>query len=696
MKRLFVFVALISLAIAAGARAGEEPKAGGGGFAAPGVARAVVANAWGAGKSAAQWHIESIDKIVNLTDLQKKAMTGIIEARDKAVQEFQAKNAEKVKQAGNVMVEAYKGKDKDAIAKSQKAYQELYAPMHEAMKKAQKDLDSVLTAEQTEKLQESRATAWIKASTDPVQLTEEQMKKAKDVYKEAMKAGGYEALGRGMSDKIQDILTPEQKAAIYKHRAMSYVKSMFSQAKLTSEQTKQVEAAVDAMGKEQNFKFDWAKVQQLNEKIEAVLTAEQKEAIKKARSAWTPIQPGAAAPGARAGGGGLNPAPQTKPAEKKEPGAKVMQLPGGGVHVIIGEGAEVRELRARPATEKPAPKTAEGVQATLVPGGGLKFVIREGAEAGEGKAKPGCEKPADRPPEGIKVHRLPGGGIQVIIGEGAEAQKGEAQKEMQKALERARNALQDTMKSAKARMGEKVKRQHELAELALQTYQKIEALGEDKKAESQELWRKLERIQGELRGTFGPAPAPMTPQPGFWGGPGAPMPGGSPGAMMPGAPMLGGRPGMPMPGGPMPGMPMPGGPMPGMPMPGAMAPGVPLAGGAAGAGNFFYWNREALERRLKELKEKAEQLAKAGKEDEAKRAKHEAHELQEQLQRLPGQPQWQVITPGRTINIAPGQPLNVPRMGPDPAIQELRNQMQELRRQIEELKSAVRKAGEKK
>jgi predicted transcriptional regulator len=652
MKRLFVFVALISLAIAAGARAGEEPKAGGGGFAAPGVARAVVANAWGAGKSAAQWHIESIDKIVNLTDLQKKAMTGIIEARDKAVQEFQAKNAEKVKQAGNVMVEAYKGKDKDAIAKSQKAYQELYAPMHEAMKKAQKDLDSVLTAEQTEKLQESRATAWIKASTDPVQLTEEQMKKAKDVYKEAMKAGGYEALGRGMSDKIQDILTPEQKAAIYKHRAMSYVKSMFSQAKLTSEQTKQVEAAVDAMGKEQNFKFDWAKVQQLNEKIEAVLTAEQKEAIKKARSAWTPIQPGAAAPGA----GGARPNPAPKPAEKKQPGAKVMQFPGGGVQVIIGEGAEVRELRAKPATEKPPEKT----------------------------------------PEGVKVDRLPGGGIQVIISEGAEAKRGEAQKEMLKALERARSTLQDTMKSAKARMGEKVKRQHELAELALQTYQKIEALGEDKKAESQELWRKLERIQGELRGTFGPAPAPMTPQPGFWGGPGAPMPGGSPGAMMPGAPMLGGRPGMPMPGGPMPGMPMPGGPMPGMPMPGAMAPGVPLAGGAAGAGNFFYWNREALERRLKELKEKAEQLAKAGKEDEAKRAKHEAHELQEQLQRLPGQPQWQVITPGRTINIAPGQPLNVPRMGPDPAIQELRNQMQELRRQIEELKSAVRKAGEKK
>ena len=89
------------------------------------------------GKTAAQWYIDSIDKIVHLTDAQKKAITATIEARGKASQEFQAKNAEKLKAASATMVEAYKTKDNDFIAKVKKAFMDLNAPMYEGMKKSQ-------------------------------------------------------------------------------------------------------------------------------------------------------------------------------------------------------------------------------------------------------------------------------------------------------------------------------------------------------------------------------------------------------------------------------------------------------------------------------------------------------------------------------------------------------------------------------
>jgi Spy/CpxP family protein refolding chaperone len=266
------------------------------------------------GKSAAQWYIESIDKIVNLTDAQKKAVTETIEARDKAMREFQTKNAEKLKAASAAMMEAFKSKDKDAIAKSQKAYQEIYAPMHEAMKKSQGELDNILTPQQKEKLQESRMTSWIKALTDPAQLTDEQMKKLKAAYAELTKATGHEGMERKLPETVQNILTAEQKATIAKHRAMMYVKAMFARAKLTDEQMKRVEAMADELAKDQKAKLglDWQVYNKLAEKIRELLTAEQKEAIR------APTRLGA-------------------------PGASATPLPGR-VQVILSESGQNREV----------------------------------------------------------------------------------------------------------------------------------------------------------------------------------------------------------------------------------------------------------------------------------------------------------------------------------------------------------------
>ena len=315
MKRSALLMTVAALAFAAAGWAQENPApVAGGGIVviaegvAPGGTVGAAGGVWVGGKSAAQWYIESIDKIVNLTDAQKKAITDIIEARDKAMQQFQTENAEKLKAASGAMMEAYKSKNKEAIEKASKAYQDLYAPMHEAMKKAQKELDDVLTA--------------------------------------------------------------EQKATIFKHRAEMYVKSMFARAKLTEEQTAKIQAIIAEMAKQPDITVNWQAYSKLAEKINGLLTEEQKAAMK---APWTPS--GAA------------------------PGASAVVAPGG-IQVTISEAGE---------------------------------------EAG---------------------------------------------------------------KSAKARMGERIKHQRELVERAWKTYEALEALGEGKQAEARELWEKLETLQGELRQTF--------------------------------------------------------------------------------------------------------------------------------------------------------------------------------------------------
>ncbi len=218
-----------------------------------------------------------------------------------------------------------------------------------------------------------------------------------------------------------------------------------------------------------------------------------------------------------------------------------------------------------------------------------------------------------------QVKQLPGGGIQVMIGEGGAAGL------------QARASSDEAMKSAKARMREKVKRQRELVEQAWQLCEKLDAVGEGKPGEAHALWEKLEAVQGELRRTL-----EATPPRAGW---------------------------------------MPGAPLPGQPPQAFTVPFQPLAGAAPRGPD-----RQSLERALRELKEKAEKLAQEGKTEQAERVKHEARELQETLQRSASQP--------NAARPLPGQPLIV---RPDPAVQELRSQMQDLRRQVEELRAQLKK-----
>ena len=308
MKRWLVLAAAIAVFTAAQVWAAEDPKAGGGKEAAPAVkvnSGTVTVSGpvtlsggafWGGGKSAAQWYIESTEKVVPLTEDQKKAITQTIEARDKAMQDFQSQNKEKLQAAGKALGDTFKSQDKEKIAQAQKAYQDVYAPMHEIMKKSQKALDDILTPQQRDKIQENQTATWIKAVTDPVQLSSEQLDKAKAAYREFAK-GGLRYTERGLPEAIDKILTPEQKATISKHRMMNYVKAMFSRAKLSDEQMKKAEAAVDELGK-QDAKMQRQWYGTLQEKINALLTPEQKEAMKAPTAG--PARPGSRSTAIRA------------------------------------------------------------------------------------------------------------------------------------------------------------------------------------------------------------------------------------------------------------------------------------------------------------------------------------------------------------------------------------------------------------
>lgn len=226
-------------------------------------------------------------------------MAKIMEARDKAAQELQTKNGDKLKAAMQAMTDAYKGKDKDAIAKAQKDYQEVSAETTNLYKQAQTDLDNVLTPEQKTKRQEQMMAQTIKSLTEPAVLTGEQVAQMKSLIAKQNTGGAREGGERGENkwhQSMQDVLTAEQKATIARHRALSCAKAVFGRVNLTAEQLQKIEAAYDELAKTPNLSGE-ALMKKLSEKINGLLTEEQKEAMKK--GGWMGLPAGAfgAAPG---------------------------------------------------------------------------------------------------------------------------------------------------------------------------------------------------------------------------------------------------------------------------------------------------------------------------------------------------------------------------------------------------------------
>ena len=304
------------------------------------------AGAWGSGKSIAEWYIEQTDKIVNLSDEQKQKIRAEYESRDKATTEFQASIESKIKSVTASVTEAFKSQDKEAIAKSQKEYQELYAPILEIAKKSDAVIQAVLTAEQRTKLLDNQLATMLTAYTPGVEVSDAQRQEIKASLGQS--AGDYEALGRKLPELIDRTLTADQIATILKHRVKSYVSMMYSTAKLSPEQLKKIDEKVAELVRDhkKTVNLNLTIYQRISEQVNGLLSAEQKEAMK-AQRVWVS--------GAGSAATGSNPDPN-KPAERKpvEPKAseaapsnfKVTQIPGGGIQVIIREGGEAKEENA--------------------------------------------------------------------------------------------------------------------------------------------------------------------------------------------------------------------------------------------------------------------------------------------------------------------------------------------------------------
>ncbi len=227
------------------------------------------------------WFIGSIDKAVTLTDAQKKQMADLIAKRDAASAEFQAKNAEALKTAAAALQESYKKTgDANAIAKANKDYQDVYAPMHELMKKSQSDIMNVLTDDQKAKYKTSQLVNIAQGSVGGLKLSDEQIGKLKEACADMLKKDAFEAADWGtVHTKVQELLTPEQKATLEKNQMLMQVKFMFGggwgggTGGITPEQTKALEAAYDELAKTLKGEELRAK---LNEKAAAMLNDNQK------------------------------------------------------------------------------------------------------------------------------------------------------------------------------------------------------------------------------------------------------------------------------------------------------------------------------------------------------------------------------------------------------------------------------------
>ena len=248
----------------------------------------IVGAGGAAGKPVEPLDIASIEKTVTLAPGQKEAMMKIIAVRDKATQEFQAKNASLLKARMQAMTDALKSGDKAALAAAQKGYEEAYAGSSQIYRQAQIDLENVLTPEQRAKRQEEWASRMIKALTEPVALTPEQLAQIKAVLAKR-NAGSAEPWSGGQwYESVQALLTPEQKAAIAKHRAMEYVKAVFVRAKLTDDQLRLVAAAYEGIAKNTALNSEGV-MRNLADSARTLLTAEQRQAME--RSGWKEISP---------------------------------------------------------------------------------------------------------------------------------------------------------------------------------------------------------------------------------------------------------------------------------------------------------------------------------------------------------------------------------------------------------------------
>ena len=187
-------------------------------------------------------HIQRLEKTITLTDEQKTKITNIFAAQDKEIADYKTKNADKLAVANKAMQDALNSKVQADITKAQSDLMPLYAPIGDIEAKNREILAKVLTPAQQGQLADALLADNIKMIAMPAVLTDNQMKAV---------IASVKTLDNPSNPQIwaivENILTPQQKAATTKMEAVTMIIVKYLPAKLTNDQLKQIQAAADPM-----------------------------------------------------------------------------------------------------------------------------------------------------------------------------------------------------------------------------------------------------------------------------------------------------------------------------------------------------------------------------------------------------------------------------------------------------------------
>jgi Spy/CpxP family protein refolding chaperone len=169
---------------------------------------------------------DQMAKVCELSEDQVKKIAEINQAAQKAAQEAQAANADKMKELMAKLREAQSKQDAEGLNAARQEMSALQKPQMEAFQKAQADIQAVLTPEQKAKWTAYQIQQSVTMQLWGIKLTDDQTAKVKDLVAEAIKvatADEIAARGKLVAAVVEmakkEVLTDEQRDTLAKRMA---------------------------------------------------------------------------------------------------------------------------------------------------------------------------------------------------------------------------------------------------------------------------------------------------------------------------------------------------------------------------------------------------------------------------------------------------------------------------------------------
>lgn len=233
-----------------------------------------------------------------LSDDQIKAMVAIDLARDQAISQFQADNADKIKANQDAMTEAMASRDFEKISQAAAEATKLQAPMTQLYDKTQTDRFALLTAEQKANWLEHTVMQVFSFQLSNFSATDEQKATIMEACAVlcAQKGATIESVRSQLVIKLMNLVTNEQKSKWLVDQTAMIAQGSYFAAKLTDDQNAKIKEACDKMvtGKGTQFvapvkdlpgmfRLSQEIREKLTPQVESMLSNEQKAAQAK----WT-------------------------------------------------------------------------------------------------------------------------------------------------------------------------------------------------------------------------------------------------------------------------------------------------------------------------------------------------------------------------------------------------------------------------